>query len=73
MHARVLVILFSQETKSWDVPNLELPRHVCYWFRNVAGFKTVSHHSEIQVARREMYSDVLRVHSDSGRVRSRFG
>ena len=30
MHARVPTIFSIQETKSWDVPNLSVPGHVCY-------------------------------------------
>ena len=52
-HARTHTpaILSIQETKSWDVPNLDLSGYVCYgsksWFRNIVGSKTVLHNIEI--------------------------
>ena len=39
-------ILSIQETKSWDVPNLELPGYVCYGSQQCFS-KTISHNLEI--------------------------
>ena len=76
MHALVPAMFSTQETKSWDVPDLTLLGHVCYGsksgFATLLVSKTVLHNRGIMCARREMYSDSLRDHSGSGCVRSRF-
>ena len=63
MRAHVPVIFSIQETKFWDVPNLELPGHVCYGSklgaRHVVSFGSVLQNYEVLEIRREMYSSAL--------------
>ena len=75
MRARVPVIFSIQETRSWDVHNLELLGDVCYGGKlgltTFGGIGSVLQSSEIVEVRREMYSGSVWNHSGADRLRSR--